>query len=111
MEVLPDALLDDLADRIVARLAARMRSAVSVGPDASPGDAPCSSASEWLTVTDAARYLGMKPKALYCAVARRQVPASRLDRRLRFNRVGLDALLRGRAGKMPPACPVAGKDS
>jgi excisionase family DNA binding protein len=52
-----------------------------------------SSDAEWLTATQAARQLGMSLKALYAAVERRQVPATRLGRRLRFNRAGLDKLM------------------
>lgn len=53
----------------------------------------------WLTADEATTYLGLPTrKALYAAVARGQVPARRFGRRrLRFNRVELDALLGGLA--------------
>ena len=53
----------------------------------------------WFTAEEAATYLGLPTrKALYAAVARGQVPARRFGRRrLRFNRVELDALLGGLA--------------
>ena len=53
----------------------------------------------WLTADEATAYLGLPTrKALYAAVARGQVPAHRFGRRrLRFNRVELDALLGGLA--------------
>ncbi len=53
----------------------------------------------WLTAREAARYLSMNLKAFYTAVERRQVPASRLGRRLRFHRDGLDRLLSRTQGR------------
>ncbi len=52
----------------------------------------------WLTADEATAHLGFPSrKALYAAVARGQVPAHKLGRRLRFRRGELDALLdRGR---------------
>jgi excisionase family DNA binding protein len=48
----------------------------------------------WLTVEEAARYLGLPSrKALYQAVRRGHVPAHRLGRVLRFRRLELDAAL------------------
>ena len=111
-----DTQLDDLAarlaDRVAERLADRMTPPVSVGPPAGIGDAMASSASEWLTAAQAAEYLSMRAKALYTAVERRQIPASRLGRRLRFHRAGLDRLLSGRAGKIAARVPsLATKES
>jgi hypothetical protein len=53
----------------------------------------------------------MKLKALYTAVERRQIPASRLGRRLRFHRDGLDHLLRNGPGddRMKQRVPSPGK--
>jgi excisionase family DNA binding protein len=70
--------------------------------------------TEWLTASEAARHLGMNIKAFYTAVERRQVPASRLGRRLRFNRVGLDRLLQQRQRRVvqqTPRVPSPGKES
>ncbi len=48
----------------------------------------------WLTADEATVFLGLPSrKALYTAVERGQVPASRLGRRLRFHRDGLHRLL------------------
>ncbi len=53
--------------------------------------------TEWLSADEATVYLRLPTrKALYAAVARGQVPAHRLGRRVRFHRVELDALLKGR---------------
>jgi excisionase family DNA binding protein len=67
------------------------------GSPRGPGQRP--PAGLWLTADEATAYLGLPTrKALYAAVARGQVPARRLGRRrLRFNRVELDALLGGLA--------------
>jgi excisionase family DNA binding protein len=77
-------------------------------PRPSPGD-------EWLTAKEAAQYLGFNTmKAFYSAVQRRQVLASRLGRRLRFNRAGLDHLLRQRQGRgvqVVSRVPSPGKES
>ena len=49
----------------------------------------------WLTVPDAARYVGLpSPRALYMAVRRGQIPAHRFGRRLRFRPEDLDAAMR-----------------
>lgn len=67
---------------------------------------------QWLTADQAAAYLGMSLRALYSAVERRQVPATRLGRRLRFNRGGLDRLLSSpRGGGLHSRVPSPGKDS
>ena len=50
-------------------------------------------AGSWLTAEQAARHVGLSLRAFYSAVERGQVPASRLGRRLRFHRSGLDRLL------------------
>jgi excisionase family DNA binding protein len=86
-----------------------------LGREAAPAiPSPPSLQVEWLTAEQAAEYLGMKVKALYSAVARRRVPASRLGSRLRFNRVGLDRLLhqaQTRAVKHSLRVPSPGKES
>jgi excisionase family DNA binding protein len=69
---------------------------------------PASAAGEWLSARDAAEHLGMNLKAFYSAVERGQVPASRIGRRLRFSRNGLDQLLlrrSRRAVQQPPRVP------
>lgn len=47
----------------------------------------------YLTVKEAAEYLGLTESALRTMVARRQVPFHKLGRRLRFDIHDLDALL------------------
>ncbi|ABC81236.1 helix-turn-helix domain-containing protein [Anaeromyxobacter dehalogenans] len=50
---------------------------------------------EWMTAAEAASYLRLPSvKALYTRVARGQVKALRLGRRMRFRRRDLDALMR-----------------
>ena len=83
------ALVSLIADVLLDRL---RRAAVDL-------TAPPAAGREWLTVDEAARYLGMTRKALYAAVERRQVPASRLGVRLRFSRAGLDHLLSRRQAR------------
>jgi len=64
-----------------------------------PPAAPIPPTQEWLTATEAVRYLGLPScKALYQAIRRGQVPTHRLGkRRMRFRRTELDAVLeRGR---------------
>jgi excisionase family DNA binding protein len=70
----------------LARIGAAVKQARQPAPTNEPGI--------WLTAREAARYLGLGLRAFYSAVERRQIPASRLGRRLRFHRNGLDALLR-----------------
>jgi excisionase family DNA binding protein len=71
---------------------------------------------EWLTAAQAAERLGMTTKALYSAVEAGgplASAASRLGRRLRFHREGLDRLLlhrRSAPRTIPRACPVAPKE-
>jgi excisionase family DNA binding protein len=111
MEALSDTLLDDLADRIASRLAVRMQHPPSAGSPGS-GAEDARPPSEWLTAAEAAKFLGFDSmKAFYSAVERRQVPASRLGRRLRFHRAGLDRLLAGRAVRMAGRVPSPGKES
>ena len=51
-------------------------------------------ATEWLTADEAVAYLRFPSRdALYQAVSRRQLPAHRMGRRLRFRRSELDAKL------------------
>ena len=45
----------------------------------------------WLTAKEVARYLGMSRQAVYEAARRRQLPAYRFDRRLRFRKSEIDA--------------------
>lgn len=84
---------------VLARIEVRLE-ALAV-PDRAAEDAALrpTPSDEWLTAEAAARYLGMNRKAFYSAVQRRQVPASRLGRRLRFNRTGLDHLLARRQSR------------
>lgn len=49
---------------------------------------------ELLTSDEAAHFLRLSKGALYVAVARRQVPCIRWDKRLRFRRSALEAFLR-----------------
>lgn len=103
------AMAQVVADIVVARL---QMSAVNIeSPAEVPARAPT---DDWLTAERAATYLGMNKKALYSAVQRGQVPASRLGRRLRFNRAGLDHLLKRRQGRgvqQPSRVPSPGKES
>jgi hypothetical protein len=69
-------------------------------------------AAEWMTVQEAGRVLGMSTRAIYADLARcpggqLARAASRLGRRLRFNRAGLDSLLRARSRRatMAPRVP------
>jgi len=77
--------------------AARARPRTRRGRLAGPAGVDIGSASPaaWLTADEATAHLGLPSrKALYAAVARRQVPAHRLGRRrLRFDRGELDSLL------------------
>jgi excisionase family DNA binding protein len=57
----------------------------------------------WLSPAEAAAYLRLSVKALHHAVARREVRAHRLGRRLRFRIADLDAALR------PPEDEGAGR--
>ena len=54
----------------------------------------------WVGVPEAAAFLGLTEGALRQAVARRQLPFSKLGRRLRFNLAELDAHVR--KGWVPP---------
>jgi len=105
------AVVDAIVDGVVARLAKvapPVTGDLPAGPELPSQVAP---AGEWLTAKEAAQYLGFDTmKALYSAVERLQVPASRLGRRLRFNRAGLDRLLRGRAVRMQGRVPSPGKE-
>lgn len=68
----------------------------------------------WLTADEATAYLGLPSrKALYAAVERRQVPCSRLGRRLRFRKEALDRLLlrsQSRGDQLDPRVPSPGKE-
>lgn len=68
----------------------------------------------WLTADEATLYLGLPSrKALYAAVERRQVPCSRLGRRLRFRKEALDRLLlrtQPRGDQLDPRVPSPGKE-
>jgi excisionase family DNA binding protein len=50
----------------------------------------------WLTVAEAAQYIGLSQKALYHRVYRGQVSAHRFGRSLRFKRDDLDQAIEGR---------------
>lgn len=107
----PDpALVDAVADAVVARLRKLLRSGLLASPD-HPSQ-PSLPAGEWLTASEAAQYLGFRTmKAFYSAAERGQVPYSRIGRRLRFNRAGLDRLLDRRAARMDSRVPSPGKES
>jgi excisionase family DNA binding protein len=110
------AVAEAVADIVIVRVKEMLEIERRRHPEP-PANTPAESPDdgEWLTTEQAADYLGMTAKALYSAVARRQVPASRLGKRgLRFNRVGLDRLLQQRqtrAVKHSPRVPSPGKES
>lgn len=88
--------------------------------DAKPGRSPrvrpaaANDGEHWLTADEATAYLGLPSrKALYAAVERRQVPCSRLGRRLRFRKEALDRLLlrsQSRGDQLDPRVPSPGKE-
>ncbi len=49
----------------------------------------------YLTLKEAAQYLGMTPKAVRHMVFRRQIPCAKRGRRLHFDRLDLDAWMHG----------------
>jgi hypothetical protein len=110
----PVVYLDDWRDDLdadPATVVSNLRAALSSSAPA-PGARPLrpspradGSSSDWLTAPLAANHLGMSLKALYTAVARQQVPVSRLKRRLRFSRSGLNRLLLRAGGRGDPLAP------
>jgi excisionase family DNA binding protein len=89
-------------------VAAKRRRSPRVRPAATqPGE-------RWLTADEATVYLGLPSrKALYAAVERRQVPCSRLGRRIRFRKEVLDRLLlrtQSRGDQLEPRVPSPGKE-
>jgi excisionase family DNA binding protein len=60
-----------------------------------PHDSPASDADRdrWLTAEEVARYLGMSRQAVYEAARRRQLPACKWNRRLRFRKSEVDAVI------------------
>jgi excisionase family DNA binding protein len=109
------AMAQAVADILLASLEKKLHGLAR--PEHAADDAPLRpppAADEWLTAEAAARHLGMKKRAFYSAVQRRQIPASRLGRRLRFNRTGLDHLLlrrQGRGVQLTTRVPSPGKES
>jgi excisionase family DNA binding protein len=103
----PDLLADPIGVRSTTKMAPPLSADLPTGAEPFPRP----SLGEWLTAREAARYLRMNLKALYTAVGRRQIPASRLGRRLRFHRDGLDHLLRNGPGndRMKQRVPSPGK--
>jgi excisionase family DNA binding protein len=89
---------------------------VAAKPRQSPRVRPAAAnaGEHWLTADEATAYLGLPSrKALYAAVERRQVPCSRLGRRLRFRKEALDRLLlrsQSRGDQLGPRVPSPGKE-
>lgn len=67
-------MIEQIADAVVARLASKDGLHRRI-----------------LTITEAAEYLGLTEHAIRHKVAREEIPVTRIDRHLRFDRVKLDA--------------------
>lgn len=48
---------------------------------------------QWMTVPETAMYLGLTKKAIYGLVQRRELPHSKMGKRLMFNKVEIDKML------------------
>lgn len=94
----PEALLDALLDAIATRVAERLAERVAPSPLPPTGEAPLASEPTWLTMAQAAAYLGLTRKTLESWRSTGEGPRGhRIGRRaVRYSREDLEAFARGR---------------